>query len=198
MTTLAYDESETLRAARTRYFRDNAFGDDGGYAAKWVKLQLGPVPFAIPNSAARVRAVKFHDLHHVVTGYATDVVGEAEIGAWEIGSGCAGFVAAWILNLYAMVLGLLFGAPGAVWRAFLRGRHTRNLYRTTYDDALLDARLGEVRARLGLAASQPAPPAATLLDGVAFAFWLAIAVGLAAATLAPLFAALAWVVRALL
>ena len=106
MTTLAYDESQSLRDARTRYFQDNAFGDDGGYAAKWVKLQLGPVPFAIPNSAARVRALKFHDLHHVVTGYATNVVGEAEIGAWEIGSGCAGFVAAWILNLYAMVLGL--------------------------------------------------------------------------------------------
>ena len=114
MTTLAYDESQSLRDARARYFHDNAFGDDGGYAAKWVKLQLGPVPFAIPNSAARVRALKFHDLHHVVTGYATNVVGEAEIGAWEIGSGCAGFVAAWILNLYAMVLGLAAGAPGAV------------------------------------------------------------------------------------
>jgi hypothetical protein len=198
MTTLAYDESETLRAARARYFRDNAFGDDGGYTAKWVKLQLGPVPFAFPNSAARVRAVKFHDLHHVVTGYATDVVGEAEIGAWEIGSGCAGFVAAWVLNLYAMVLGFLFGAPGAVWRAFLRGRRTRNLYRTTYDDSLLDARLGEVRTRLGLAASQPALSAATIGDRIAFAFWLAIAVGLACVTLAPLLAALTSVVRVLL
>lgn len=196
MTTLAYDESQTLRDARSRYFEANAFGDDGGYAAKWAKLQLGPVPFAIPNSAARVRALKFHDLHHVVTGYATDVVGEAEIGAWEIGSGCAGFVAAWILNLYAMVLGLLFGAPGAVWRAFLRGRHTRNLYRTAYDDALLDARLGELRAQLGLAA-RSAPPAATAADRIAFASWLVIALALAAVTLAPLVAAATWLLRAL-
>ena len=197
MTTLAYDESQTLRDARARYFQDNAFGDDGGYAAKWAKLQLGPVPFAIPNSAARVRALEFHDLHHLVTGYPTDVVGEAEIGAWEIGGGCASFVAAWILNLYAMVLGLLFGAPGAVWRAFLRGRHTRNLYRTDYDDALLDAPLGEVRARLGLAVSQTAPPQATLGDRISFAFWLAIALALAAATLAPIFLAASWIVRAL-
>lgn len=196
MTTLAYDESQTLRDARSRYFEANAFGDDGGYAAKWAKLQLGPVPFAIPNSAARVRALKFHDLHHVVTGYATDVVGEAEIGAWEIGSGCAGFVAAWILNLYAMVLGLLFGAPGAVWRAFLRGRHTRNLYRTAYDDALLDARLGELRAQLGLAA-RSAPPVATPADRLAFASWLVIALALAAVTLAPPVAAATWLLRAI-
>lgn len=197
MTTLAYDESQTLRNARARYFRDNAFGDDGGYAAKWAKLQLGSLPFAIPNSAARVRALKFHDLHHIVTGYPTDVVGEAEIGAWEIGGGCAGFVVAWILNLYAMVLGFLFGAPGAVWRAFVRGRHTRNLYRTDYDDALLDAGLGEVRGRLGLAVTQPAQPVATIGDRVAFALWCTIALALAAATLAPVIALLTFVVRAL-
>ena len=197
MTTLAYDESQSLRDARARYFHDNAFGDDGGYAAKWVKLQLGPVPFAIPNSAARVRALKFHDLHHVVTGYATNVVGEAEIGAWEIGSGCAGFVAAWILNLYAMVLGLAAGAPGAVWRAFLRGRHTGNLYRTPYDDMLLDAGLREVRTRLGLAAHAPALPAATAADRIAFAFWLGMALLLALATLGLAVTPLVLVARAL-
>lgn len=179
--TIGYDDRLPLREARARYFRDNAFGDDGGYAKKWVQLQLGPLPFAFPNSAARVRAVKYHDLHHVVTGYATDVVGEAEIGAWEIGSGCAGFVAAWVLNLYAMVLGFAAGAPAAVWRAFARGRHTRNLYRQTYDEALLDTKLGELRARLGLDAP---PVSASMADRAGFAFWCAIAAALALATLA--------------
>lgn len=179
--TIGYDDGLPLREARARYFRDNAFGDDGGYAKKWVQLQLGPLPFAFPNSAARVRAVKYHDLHHVVTGYATDVVGEAEIGAWEIGSGCAGFVAAWILNLYAMVLGVGSGAPGAVWRAFARGRHTRNLYRHRYDEALLDTKLGALRARLGL---DTPTPAASSADRFAFAFWCALAAALALVTLA--------------
>jgi hypothetical protein len=194
---IAYDDALSLRDARGRYFADNAFGDDGGYAKKWVKLQLGPLPFAFPNSAARVRAVKYHDLHHVVTGYATDVVGEAEIGAWEIGSGCASFVAAWILNLYAMVLGFLSGHPGAVWRAFVRGRHTRNLYRDEYDEALLDARLGSVRARLGLEAPRP-EPVATAGDRVAFAFWCALAVALFLATSALLLSPLWLGIRALL
>jgi hypothetical protein len=193
----AYDDALSLRDARGRYFADNAFGDDGGYARKWVKLQLGPLPFAFPNSAARVRAVKYHDLHHVVTGYDTDIVGEAEIGAWEIASGCAGFVAAWVLNLYAMVLGVASGNPGAVWRAFVRGRHTQNLYRDAYDEALLDARLGAVRARLGLEAPRPAL-AATAGDRVAFAFWFSLAVALFVATSALLLAPLWLGIRALL
>jgi hypothetical protein len=179
--TIAYDEALPLRAARARYFEDNAFGPDGGYSKSWVPIQMGPIKVAIPNTAARVRAVKYHDLHHVVTGYATDLVGEAEIGAWEIGSGCAGFVAAWILNLYAIVLGFLSGAPGAVWRAFLRGRHTRNLYRSSYDDALLDARLGEVRTRLGL---DGAPTPGGTRDRLAFSAWSAVAIALALGTVA--------------
>ena len=192
--TIAYDETLPLREVRARYFRDNAFGEDGGYAKKWVSVQLGPLPLGFPNSAARVRAVKYHDLHHVVTGYATDVVGEAEIGGWEIGSGCAGFVAAWILNLYAMVLGFLSGAPGAVFRAFVRGRHTRNLYRTAYDDALLDQKLGEVRARLALGGAEPAP---TRGDRIAFAAWSTLAIALFLATLALLLSPIALLVGAL-
>ena len=86
-----YDDALSLREARATYFRDNAFGDDGGYGKKWVHVQLGPLPFAFPNTPARVRAVKYHDLHHVVTGYPTDVVGEAEIGFWhDLDAGFAG------------------------------------------------------------------------------------------------------------
>jgi hypothetical protein len=110
------DATLTLREARARYFRESGFGEDGGYAKRWVEVQLGPIPFAFPNTQARVRAVRYHDLHHVVTGYATDVIGEAEIAAWEIASGCAGFATAWILNLYALPLGLATSA-GATWRA---------------------------------------------------------------------------------
>jgi NADPH:quinone reductase-like Zn-dependent oxidoreductase len=32
--------------------------------------------------------VKLHDIHHVLTGYDTTWRGKAEIGAWEIASGC--------------------------------------------------------------------------------------------------------------
>jgi hypothetical protein len=180
-----------VRDARARYFAENGFGD-GGYDAKWVKLSLGPVPFAFPNTAARVRAVRLHDLHHVATGYDTSLLGEAEIGGWEIGSSCRGFVAAWILNLYAMMLGFWID-PGAVFRAFVRGRHTGNLYTGVWDERLLDARVGELRERLRL--TGPAP-SATPADRAAFLGWALAAALLSLATsalvLAPLVALGVW------
>jgi hypothetical protein len=158
-----------------------------------VKLALGPIPFAFPNTAARVRAVRLHDLHHVATGYDTNLLGEAEIGAWEIGSSCRGFLAGGILNLYAMMLGLWVDS-GTVFRAFVRGRHTANLYRGVWDEALLEARVGELRERLRLASPVPE---ATAADRAAFLGWALVASLLSLATLALLLAALGLLISAL-
>jgi hypothetical protein len=147
------DSALPVREARRRYFAANGLGEDG-YESRWVKLQAGPVPLYFPNTAGRVRAVRIHDVHHVLTGYATSWTGEAEIGAWEIASGCADHHAAWILNLQAMAIGLAL-APRAVFRAFARGRHSRNLYRGQIDDAVLASAVGVLRRRLAL----DAPPA---------------------------------------
>ena len=45
-----------------------------------------------PNTDSRKRAVPLHDLHHILTGYKTDWMGEAEIGAWELRAGCNSFI----------------------------------------------------------------------------------------------------------
>jgi hypothetical protein len=147
--TTGYADAETVRAARSRYFAANGFAPDGGYASRWVRVKLGPVPVYIPNTAARVRAVRLHDLHHVATGYDTDLVGEAEIGAWELASGCRGYVAAWWLNLTAVLMGLVL-APRRVARAFRRGRGSRNLYAEGWSETLLDETVGDLRERLAL------------------------------------------------
>ena len=83
-----------------------------------MRLQAGPIPLFIPNTRSRVRAVRVHDVHHVVTGYATTFAGEAEIGAWEIASGCADHGAAWVLNILALrylqldqTVSILFSTP---------------------------------------------------------------------------------------
>jgi hypothetical protein len=165
-TAFVYDDALSLRAARERYF--GLAGIEPGYDAAWVKLKAGPIPLWFPNTKARIRAVKLHDLHHVVTGYTTTWTGEAEIGAWEISSGCAGFVAAWLLNLSAFAIGLVI-APAATWRAFVRGRQTRNLYGSEGElrEALLDESVGALRRRLGLDRPlQPAGPSDRLTFGV--------------------------------
>jgi hypothetical protein len=139
-----YADELRLVDARTQYFAANRLGD-GGYSARWVTFKVGPVRFHIPNTQARVAAVRFHDLHHLVTGYDTTWVGEAEIAAWEIASGCARHYAAWLLNLAAMTIGLLLDAA-KVRRAFMRGRHSRNLYREPFDEVLLLTTVGDLRS----------------------------------------------------
>jgi len=185
-----YDTTLSLREARSRYFAANGLGE-GGYEDKWVRFVVGPLRFAIPNTAGRVHAVRYHDLHHVVTGYATTWTGEGEIGAWEIASGCRDLIAAWVLNLYAMWIGL-WVAPRAVWRAFARGRHTRNLYAEPWGEALLEESVGEMRRRLAL---ESEAPRATLGDALGFAAWSAAALGLALLSSAPL-ALLVWAIAA--
>ncbi|HEX2090746.1 MAG TPA: hypothetical protein VHG28_00035 [Longimicrobiaceae bacterium] len=108
-----------------------------------------------------MRAVRLHDLHHVLTGYDTSWVGEAEIGAWELAGGCAHHYPAWVLNSGAFTLGL-FLAPGRLFRAFVRGRHSRNLYRGEFHESLLDGKVGEMRQSLRLDRDAPlAQPAGT-------------------------------------
>ena len=180
MASLDYDPESTMRDARSRYFDVNGFGASGGYDDAWVDFKLGPLPLPFPNTPARVRAVRYHDLHHVLTGYDTDIIGEFEISAWEIAAGCKGFIAAWQLNLGGMFGGLVV-APRRTLRAFLRGRHSRTLYGDDLD-TLLASRVAELRARMGVAAQTPP------LNGVsALLFLLALLAGLLVGLLGLLF-----------
>ncbi|MEM6295427.1 MAG: hypothetical protein AAGA54_29405 [Myxococcota bacterium] len=158
----------TLLAARASYFAENDFGDDGGYSKPTVTIYLFGIPVAFPNTEGRKRAVVYHDLHHITTGYATNNLGEAEISAWELGSGCTAFRAALVLNTMGLMLGV-FQSPRRVYAAFVRGRRTRNLYGRDVE-TLLQRRVTEVRAELGLDEVTTAAPG----DARAFAGYLAV------------------------
>lgn len=149
-------EDSSLRAARARYFADNGFGDDGGYDDPWVTFELGPIPLTIPNTAGRKRAVPFHDLHHIVTGYGTDYLGEFEISAWEVGAGCTQNVAAWVINTAGMASGALL-ASRRTWRAFKRGRRSRTLYGRELS-GVLELTVAQARALCGLDATHGSAP----------------------------------------
>ncbi|WP_437833557.1 hypothetical protein [Sorangium sp. So ce1153] len=166
MALVHYDEGLTMRSARAIYFDVNRFGADGGYGDAWVDFKLGPLPVPFPNTRARVRAVRYHDLHHVLTGYDTSTIGEFEISAWELGAGCKDFAAAWQLNLGGLFAGLL-SAPRRTVRAFLRGRRSESLYGRPFE-ALLDRTVGELRREMRVDSPSSSPAA---ID----ALWLALA-----------------------
>jgi hypothetical protein len=85
----------------------------------------------------------------VLTGFGTDWIGEAEIGAWELRAGCNSFIT-YFLNGPGVIIGL-FISPGRVWRALRAARGQRTLYRdpTPYE-RLLRMTVGELRARIAI------------------------------------------------
>lgn len=165
---MLYNPEMTLRDAREQYFRLNGFGADGGYEERWIKVKVWRVPVWLPNTKGRRRAVRLHDLHHILTEYPTTWRGEAEISAWEVGGGgLRRHYAGWLLDLMNIAQGLLIN-PRGLYRAFLRGRRCANLYSTEFTDELLSQRVGEYRRRLKLD-GPCAPP--TTRDRAAFVFW---------------------------
>jgi len=166
---LRFSPELTLGEARARLFALSGFPEDGGYGDAWVKLRLWRIPLAFPNTAGRRRAVRFHDLHHVLTEYRTDWRGEFEIAAWEIAGGVRRYWEGWLLDLLGFACGLLV-FPRYVYRAFIRGRRSRNLYGDVWDEGILARRVGEVRQRLGLDAGNVRP---TREDKTAFILWSA-------------------------
>lgn len=189
-----YPETMTLNEARSLFFARSGLGADGGYHARWVRVETKPLPVYFPNTACRVEAAKLHDLHHIALEYKTDWPGEAEIAAWEIASGCGRHGWAWLLNLGAFTVGLaLF--PRRLYRAFIRGRHAGNLYGEGFPETELGNRtVGWLRRRLQI---EGARAEARSSDKFAFAGWCFIAIGYHATFPVLALAILWWIVTRL-
>jgi hypothetical protein len=137
-----------VQEALDRYLMHNGFST-AAYTAPTFTVKLLGIPLKFPSTPARKRALPLHDLHHILTGYGTDWIGEAEIGAWELRAGCNSLVLYW-LNGSGVLIGI-FISPVRVWRAFLAARGQRTLYRDSASYAsLLQMRVGELRRRLGI------------------------------------------------
>jgi hypothetical protein len=178
-----YPSEMTLGDARSRYFELNNFGKGGGYDKRWIKVKVWHFPIWLPNTAGRIRAVKLHDVHHVLTEYPTTWRGEAEISAWEIGTGGVNkYYAGWLLDLLSIAQGLVVN-PRGVYRGFMRGRYSRNLYSREFSDEILKHKVGEYRDHL-LLNTKPASP--TARDVFAFALWILISIIVYLIAVAPL------------
>jgi hypothetical protein len=140
-----YDNNLKVTDALQLYFSRFEF-ENGGYYKKWFTIKVGFIRIPFPNIKARIDAVKFHDLHHLVTEYEANLKGEAQISGWEIASGCSKYYMAWILNSGSFFYGM-FIVPRALYHGFMRGRKAKTnfYYNTRYDDILLNKTVGELR-----------------------------------------------------
>lgn len=143
----------SMREARDLYFQRNGFSL-AGYSAPTFTLRFLGIPVTFPSTANRRRALPWHDLHHILTGYGTDWIGEAEIGAWELRAGGLslarfGMVVYW-LDGAGVVLGMLI-SPRRMWRAYRAARGQRTLFPETEPyDTLLEISVDALRRRLGI------------------------------------------------
>ena len=142
-------ELQTPRQLLPSFYRQYQLGDDGGQSSSYVKVELTKKLFVyFPNFDARRKAVFKHDVHHIVTGYPSTLKGETEIGAWEIASGCRHYWVAFVLDLHGVMMGLLFN-PLGIYKAFVKGRRTKNLYNDALPDKqVMDTPIAEIRERL--------------------------------------------------
>jgi hypothetical protein len=123
----------TAEDALNRHFSKSGIYPKGCTRADWypghlVSLKFGSVSVPMFPILRRDGPIVLHDLHHMLAGYPPTWRGEAELAAWEIGSGgCRWHVLYWLDRL-TFLLGGLLAAPVATWRAFARGTHCRNLF----------------------------------------------------------------------
>jgi len=140
-------QDEIIRIGRDRYLAENSFGVES-YRATGFPIFIGKWTFFVPNPGK----LPLHDLHHVVSGYGTGLIGEAEISAYELrGGGCSFFI--FILCIGAIFFGM-FIAPKRIRQAWRRAEGTKTLYNfnVSYED-LLEMKVGELRRQLGIPSS---------------------------------------------
>jgi hypothetical protein len=154
------------------FYKQYGLPPDGGQSSSFVKLEVTRwFYFYIPNWDARRRAVFKHDVHHMATGYPSNFRGELDIAAWEIGSGCRNYWAAFFLNLSGLMLALLI-YPVRSFRTFIKGRNTRNLYDDRWtDEMIMDSSLQAIREHMELTRYEKSK--ATFADWILLAgIWL--------------------------
>lgn len=141
----------TVKEALDAYLAENGFTVEA-YDAKWTDASFLGIRFSVPNTKHHRWAIMRHDLHHVATGFGTDLAGEGEISAWELRRGLRA------LGLYVggiVVAGALMGfliAPRRALAAYRAGG-ARSLFDPSTDyESLLSMTVGELRAMLGLPA----------------------------------------------
>ncbi len=149
-----FPSSWTVRRARDAYLEENGF-TVAAYLDPWTEATVFGIPIKVPNTLRHRWAIMLHDLHHVATGYGTDMIGEGEISVWETRRGLRslGLYVASIVAAGSMGGALL--APRralAAWRA--SGDRRTSLFvsgdSSAEYEALLDLTVGELRTRLGV------------------------------------------------
>jgi hypothetical protein len=96
--------------------------------------RVGPLVLRFPSFAWRRRALRAHDLHHLMAGYPMTMRGEFQMASWELG---AGRYPDWRATFFCsplIVAGFLW-SPRRMIAAFRSGRRSQSLYSSLAEEA---------------------------------------------------------------
>lgn len=127
-----------------QFYARVGFGKELGKRPCTVPVYTGCLLVPLPNIDARHTYLKYHDIHHLITGYSVGRIGEGEVSAWELGTGS--FLSSPLLgtmNLIALSTGLVL-EPKRMWIAFGRGCQSNNLYPSKTRQAIDDEKWSSI------------------------------------------------------
>jgi ubiquinone biosynthesis protein Coq4 len=144
-------ESKTPSEILPKFYADHNLGDEGGMYIEYVTIVFTDwFHLYIPNISSRKKAVFLHDVHHLITGYESVIVGEFEIAGWEIASGCIKYWFAYFINSPGLLMGV-FLAPKKTMTGFKRGCRSSNLYLLGLDFEVINkTTIGELKKQVGI------------------------------------------------
>jgi len=141
------EETTTAAEALARFRGDRGITASGDDAARFI-VPIGPLRLSFPNPGK----LRLHDLHHILSGYDNDLLGEAEVSCLELRGGGLNWIIT-VLCLGAIALGLLL-APRRMLRAWRAAKGVRTVYSLPHTEAeILSWSLARLRAELRI----PAP-----------------------------------------
>ena len=119
----------SLNEAMTLFYQKNGFGPIvGDRQPLTVGVYTGCLIVPMPNIGVRHKYLKYHDLHHILTGYTVGRIGEGEVSAWELGTGSMfRHPILGVMNLIALSTGF-FLKPKRMLQAYQRGLISSNTY----------------------------------------------------------------------
>lgn len=186
-------DAVNARVAVSQLYERVGLAPDGGASQKLWAMDFGPLRLWIPNFRWRKAAIPVHDLHHVLTGYECNILGEIEISTWEFAAGRCPSIFAALSCLPLTGAGAIIW-PRKTYAAFLRGRDSTTLYDLARRENIFARTVPELQSIV--LPSAPRPPRAA--DRLAYTWLVTKSLAwIATATAIPIITA-AYAVSALL
>ncbi|NIE64265.1 hypothetical protein [Burkholderia sp. Ax-1719] len=165
----------TLQDELNDFYSRCGFAPSRGPHPRTVPVFTGCLLVPLPNIETRHRYLKYHDLHHMMTGFSVGRIGEGEVSAWELGTGSMlASPLLGIMNLIALSTGWIL-QPRRMWRAFSLGCRSRNLYSRQTREAIDNARWASLASLRGDFLGDKEGHAPGLLRGVEFGAYVMLA-----------------------